>query len=83
MNCYGNDIFREDDIDGVLEKSVNLRDKIVHLDRSIEETLNGKQATYYLQKFIMLYITVILTELGIEYNQLRPEISKSLEKWNQ
>lgn len=81
MNCYGNDIFREDDIDVVLEKSVNLRDKIVHLDRSIKETLNGKQATYYLQKFIMLYITVILTELGIEYNQLKSEILQSLEKW--
>lgn len=81
MNRYGNDIFQEDDIDGVLEKSVNLRDKIVHLDRSIIETLNGKQATYYLQKFIMLYIIVILTELGIDYNQLQLEILKVLEKW--
>lgn len=81
MNCYGNDIFQEDNIDGVIEKSVNLRDKVVHLDRSIIETLNGKQATYYLQKFVMLYIIVILTELGIDYNQLQLEILKALDKW--
>lgn len=81
MNCYGNDIFQEDNIDGVLEKSVNLRDKIVHLDRSIVETLNGKQAAYYLQKFVMLYIIVILTELGIDYNQLQLKILEVLDKW--
>lgn len=81
MNCHGNDIFQEDDIDGVLEKSVNLRDKIVHLDRGTIEILNGKQSTYYLQKFIMLYVIVVLTELGVDYNQLKLEIFKILEKW--
>lgn len=81
INCYGKDIFQEDDIDTVLEKSVNLRDKIVHLDRNISETLNGKQAAYYIQKFIILYIIVILTEIGIDYSQLQMEILKILEKW--
>lgn len=81
IKYYGYDIFQEDNIDLVLEKAVNLRNKIIHLDRNIIEILNGKQAAYYLQKFIMLYIVVILTELEIDYNQLQPEILKILEKW--
>lgn len=81
IDCYGNDIFQGEDIDELLERSVDLRNKIIHLDRSINETLNGRQAAYYVHKFILLYIIVILTELGIDYNKIKPYVLKIMEKW--
>lgn len=81
IDSCGKDLFQGEDIDDLLERSVGLRNKIIHLDRSIKETLSGRQAAYYAHKFIVLYIIVILTELGIDYTHIKPNIFKIIEKW--
>lgn len=56
--------------------------KLALILQTFEPISNGRQAAYYVQKFIMLYITVILTELGIDYKQFQSDILKILKKWN-
>lgn len=78
---YGQDIFSEDDIQQVHRQAVELRDKVVHLDRRITTEMKGEQAGYYIQKFIWLYTVLVMTEIGIQYEEIEKDIIRNVEKY--
>lgn len=78
---YGQDIFSEDDIQQVHRQAVELRDKVVHLDRRITTEMKGSQAGYYIQKFIWLYTVLVMTEIGIQYEEIEKDIMRNVERY--
>lgn len=66
INKYGVSIFGGDDKEKVIEKSVNLRNKVVHLDCRQTDVLSGEESGVYIYKFSLLYRNIILHELGLE-----------------
>lgn len=66
INKYGAGIFDNDNKEVLIEKSVNLRNKVVHLDRQQTDVLTGEESGVYLYKFSLLYRNIILNELGLE-----------------
>lgn len=81
INKYGQDIFSEDDVQKVHSQAVELRDKVVHLDRSITTEMKGEQAGYYIQKFIWLYTVLVMTEIGIPYEEIEKDIMRNVERY--
>lgn len=81
INKYGQDIFSEDDVQKVHSQAVELRDKVVHLDRSITTEMKGEQAGYYIQKFIWLYTILVMTEIGIPYEEIEKDIMQNVERY--
>ncbi len=66
INKYGVGIFDNDNKEVLIEKSVNLRNKVVHLDCGQTDVLTGKESGVYLYKFSLLYRNIVLNELGLE-----------------
>lgn len=66
INKYGVGIFDGDNKEIVIEKAVNLRNKVVHLDCQQTDVLSGKESGVYIYKFSLLYRNIILNELGLE-----------------
>ena len=58
-----------------------MRDKVVHLDRSIITEMKGEQAGYYIQKFIWLYTVLVMTEIGIPYEEIEKDIMRNVERY--
>lgn len=58
-----------------------MRDKVVHLDRSITTEMKGEQAGYYIQKFIWLYTVLVMTEIGIPYEEIEKDIMRNVERY--
>ena len=81
IDKYGRDIFSEDDIQQVHSQAVELRDKVVHLDRRITTEMKGSQAGYYIQKFIWLYAALVMTEIGIPYEEIAKDIIRNVERY--
>ena len=66
INKYGVGIFDNDNKEILIEKSVNLRNKVVHLDCGQTDVLTGEESGVYLYKFSLLYRNIVLNELGLE-----------------
>lgn len=83
MDKYGLGIFDNDNVEELIRKAVNLRNKIVHLDMSNSDTLSGEESGVYIYKFSLLYRNIILSELGLEssgYNLIIEGWVRMLEK---
>ena len=66
IDKYGAGIFDDDNKEVMIEKAVNLRNKVVHLDCQQTDVLSGEESGVYIYKFSLLYRNIILNELGLE-----------------
>lgn len=87
ISKYGKDIFAEEysaNKDNFLKALVNTRIRIMHIKRNqpVEKHLSGEESVLYLIKLCHLYRVVILSLLGIDYDQYRSAVVKSVKQWN-
>ena len=87
ISKYGKDIFDEEysaNKDKFLQTFVNTRIRIMHIKRNqpVEKHLSGEESVLYLIKLCHLYRVVILSLLGIDYDQYRCAVVKSVKQWN-
>ena len=68
IDTYGTYIFANEAKDKLLDKAVNTRNKIVHLNAGKKNTMSGAESGFYLYKFELLYRIIVLSELGFEEN---------------
>lgn len=68
IDTYGTYIFANEAKDKLLDKAVNTRNKIVHLNAGKKNTMSGPESGFYLYKFELLYRIIVLSELGFEEN---------------
>lgn len=66
LEKYGNQLFKLEDREMLVDKAVKTRNKIVHLDTSVENTMKGEESGVYLYKFALLYRIIILKELDLD-----------------
>lgn len=79
---YGTGIFDCDNTALLIDKSVNLRNKIVHLDASNPNILSGKESGAYIYKFSLLYRVIIWQELGLSPSKYNAVIETCIGSFN-
>lgn len=84
---YGADIFAKE-LDNnytlFLEKVVKSRVRIMHIKKNQRDYFNGMECIKYSLKFSLLYRSILLSLLGIPYQQYKANIqraSKNIDKW--
>jgi hypothetical protein len=82
VNCYGADIFAGDDVASVIKKTVNTRNKMLHVDAEKKETLNGGQCGFYMKKFVELYRMIVLQEIKMWNLDMADELWNSILEYN-
>ncbi len=87
ISKYGEDIFSREysaNKDKFLQILVNMRNRIMHIKRNqpTEKYLSGKESILYLVKLCHLYRIVLLSLLGIDYEQYKAAVTSSIEQWN-
>ncbi len=56
ITAYGvGTIFADDDIETVIKKTVNTRNKILHVNVDKKETLTGGECGFYIKKYVDMY----------------------------
>lgn len=79
---YGKIVFDEDDVATILQKTVNTRNKMLHVDASKPNVLTGGQCGFYLRKFVELYRIIVFKEIGVWNAAMEDEITKSISFYN-
>lgn len=79
---YGKIVFDEDDVATILQKTVNTRNKMLHVDASKPNVLTGGQCGFYLRKFVELYRIIVFKEIGVWNVAMEDEITKSISFYN-
>lgn len=65
INGYRNDIFTGNDIDVILRKTVNTRNKMLYVDVDKKDVMNGGQSGFYIRMFVDLYYIIVLNEIKL------------------
>ena len=85
---YGGDIFAkelEDDYTLFLERVVKSRVRIMHIKKNQKDFFDGKECIKYSLKFSLLYRRILLSLLGVPYQEYKENIksaSKKIDEWN-
>lgn len=84
MMVYGGDtLFANDDIEDVIKKTVNTRNKLLHVNVDKEETLNGGECGFYIKKYVDMYRIILMKNLGIYSDDNQKELEDSVKKFNE
>ena len=82
VNQYGGEIFGCDNTALLIDKSVNLRNKVVHLDASNPNILSAEESGAYIYKFSLLYRIIIWRELGLSPSKYNTVIEAWIRSFN-
>ena len=74
-------IFDGDDVLKILKKTVNTRNKMLHV-KIKEDILTGGQCGFYIRKYVELYRTAILSELKLWNSDMENDLMIAIERYN-
>ena len=84
MIVYGVDtLFANDDIEDVIKKTVNTRNKLLHVNVDKKETLTGGECGFYIKKYVDMYRIILMKNLGIYSEDNQKELEDSVKKFNE
>lgn len=81
IRVYGLRIFDGDDVLKILKKTVNTRNKMLHV-KIKEDILTGGQCGFYIRKYVELYRTAILSELKLWNSDMENDLMIAIERYN-
>lgn len=81
IRAYGLRIFDGDDVLKILKKTVNTRNKMLHV-KIKEDILTGGQCGFYIRKYVELYRTAILSELKLWNSDMENDLMIAMERYN-
>ena len=70
-----------DDVLKILKKTVNTRNKMLHV-KIKKDILTGGQCGFYIRKYVELYRTAILSELKLWNSDMENELMIAIERYN-
>lgn len=83
ISNYGNEIFAGDDIDTIIKKTVNTRNKLLHVNYKKKEILSGGECGFYVKKYVDMYRMVLMKYLRIYSEDNQKELEDSIKKFNE
>lgn len=84
MIVYGVDtLFANDDIEDVIKKTVNTRNKLLHVNVDKKETLTGGECGFYIKKYVDMYRIILMKNLGIYSEDNQKELEDSVKTFNE
>lgn len=82
IQIYGTKIFENDDIDTILKKTVNTRNKMLHVDADKKNIMTGGQCGFYIRKYVELYRIVVFSELKLWNSGMEKELVAAINFYN-
>lgn len=79
---YGRTAFNGDNIPEILKRTVNTRNKMLHVDAKKEDAMTGGQCGFYIRKYVELYRVVVLSELKLWNADLENELAEAINGYN-
>lgn len=79
---YGKEVFEGDSKSKIVQKSVNLRNRMDHVCETSKNCLTGEQCGFYIIKFDLLYRIILFREIGVIVDNLKEDIVKHIENYN-
>lgn len=84
ISNYGNEvIFSGDDIDTIIKRTVNTRNKLLHVNYKKKEILSGGECGFYIKKYVDMYRIILMKNLGIYTGDNQKELEDSVKKINE
>ena len=81
--AYGLRIFEGDDIPQILKKTVNTRNKMLHVHVKVKkDILTSGQCGFYIRKYVEMHRIAILSELKLWDSNMENELATAMEKYN-
>lgn len=65
IKFYGETIFEGENTEKLIQKIVNTRNKILHLDKEKKNFLTGAQCGFYIKKLVMLFRLIVIKKCGV------------------
>lgn len=81
IRAYGLRIFDGDDVLKILKKTVNTRNKMLHV-KIKKDILTGGQCGFYIRKYVELYRIAILSELKLWNSDMGNDLMNAIERYN-
>lgn len=82
VRVFGADIFAGDDINSVIKKTVNTRNKMLHVNVGKKDYLNGGQCGFYMRKYVEIYRMIVLQQINIWNSSMEIELKAAIDKYN-
>ena len=79
---YGRAVFDGDNIPEILKRTVNTRNKMLHVDAKKEDVMTGGQCGFYIRKYVELYRVAVLSELKLWNADLENELAEAMNSYN-
>lgn len=79
---YGSILFDGDNIPEILKRTVNTRNKMLHVDAGKKAVMAGGQCGFYIRKYVELYRVVVLSELKLWNTDLKNELAGAMNDYN-
>lgn len=81
IKAYGKDIFIGDSKAKLIKKAVAVRNKVDHVEKQAC-AMTGAECGVYLLKFSMLYRIIVMEEIGVPYEFIKPRLKLEIEDMN-
>ena len=81
VKAYGRDIFVGDSKAKLIRKAVAVRNKVDHVERQ-RGAMTGPECGLYLLKFSLLYRVIVMEEIGVPYEYIKPRLKLEIEDMN-
>ena len=75
-------MFDGDNIPEILKRTVNTRNKMLHVDAKKEDVMTGGQCGFYIRKYVELYRVAVLSELKLWNADLENELAEAMNSYN-
>lgn len=79
---YGKDVFKGDAKAKIIKRTVNLRNRIDHVNPNKKNYLSGGQSGFYIRKYELLFRLITIREIGIEYDKIQKSVCQSINSLN-
>lgn len=81
IRAYSLRIFDGDDVPEILKRTVNTRNKMLHVKMK-KDILTGGLCGFYIRKYVELYRTAILSELKLWNSDMENDLMIAIERYN-
>lgn len=79
---FGLDIFVDDDVTEIVKRTVNTRNKMLHVDAEKKNTFSGGQCGFYARKYVELYRVIVLQQINMWTIDMNNELKKLMRVYN-
>lgn len=81
IRVYGIEIFDGDDVQEVIKRTVNTRNKMLHV-KVKKDILTGGQCGFYIRKYVEMYRVAVFVELKLWNSNMEKELITAIERYN-